>query len=235
MFLSSRFVVSFFFFVLINEIKSTKNVEMKCSYSSEARDQGLLINKIPRHKRFVLFPEFRLWLNDWRYLNNPKEFLYWISNYYPKQIDSNNVRSYIHHMINDINQFINHKISLISEASSPDKSNFNYNFFNYEICPKDDQLATTKDVENIETMLIYPSDVIKKNRYRAHGGITLNHENNSTRAHIKFNIHHTFLIHQDFQYDPVIYTCYYDESHCEIDLYAVMLHETLHGFGIEVI
>ena len=41
-------------------------------------------------------------------------------------------------------------------------------------------------------MLIYPRDIIKENRYRAHGGITLNHKNNSTISHMKFNIHHHF-------------------------------------------
>jgi hypothetical protein len=51
---------------------------------------------------------------------------------------------------------------------------------------------------------------------------------------MKFNIHHTFLLHQDFLYDPVVYQCNSDETHCFMDLYAVMLHETLHGFGIEV-
>jgi hypothetical protein len=231
MFFSSRYVAFLLFFALINQIESTKDIKIKCEYSSEGRDQG----KINRRKRFVLFPEFKLWLNDWRYLNHPKHFLYWISNYYPKKIPTNYVRLYIHHIIDDINQVINHKISSIREASSVYESNFNYNFFNYEICPNDDRLATIKDVENIETMLIYPRNLIKEKRYRAHGGIILNHENNSSRSYIKFNIHHTFLIHQDFQYDPVEYTCNSDESHCILDLYAMMLHETLHGFGIEVL
>jgi len=232
MIFSSRFFVSLFFYLLINQNESiNKNFEIKCEYSFEGRDQG----KIHRHKRFVLFPEYKLWLNDWRYLNHPKTILYWISNYYPNKIPSNFIQLYIHHIINDINQFINHQISLVREASSPDKANFNYNFFNYEICPKDDRLATIKDVENIETMLIYPANIIKEKRYRAHGGITLNHENNSSRSYMKFNIHHQFLIYQDFQYDPVEYTCNDDESHCIIDLYAMMLHETLHGFGIEVL
>jgi hypothetical protein len=232
MIFSSRFFVSLFFYLLINQNESiNKNFEIKCEYSSEGRDQG----KIHRHKRFVLFPEYKLWLNDWRYLNHPKTILYWISNYYPNKIPSNFIRLYIHHIINDINQFINHQISSVREASSPDKANFNYNFFNYEICPKDDSLATIKNVENIETMLIYPANIVKEKRYRAHGGIKLDNENNSSRSHMKFNIHHQFLIYQDFQYDPVEYTCNSDESHCIIDLYAMMLHETLHGFGIEVL
>ncbi len=83
-------------------------------------------------------------------------------------------------------------------------------------------------------ILIYPSDIIKEKRYRAHGGIKLNSENNSTTSHMKFNIHRTFLLHHDFQYDPVEYKCNSDETHCFIDLYSVMLHETLYGFGIEV-
>ena len=233
MFFSFRFVVFFYFFLLIKSIESLiNNFKVECEYSEKARDQELILN---RPKRFVLFPEFKLWMNDWRYLNPPKDFIYWICNYYPKQIDSNHVRSYIHHIINDINQVINHKITSINEASSPDQSNFDYNFFNYEICPTDDPLAVTKDVENIESLLIYPRYIIKENRYRAHGGIILNHTNNSTRSHMKFNIHHTFLLHQDFQYDPVVYQCNSDETHCFMDLYAVMLHETLHGFGIEVL
>ncbi len=88
---------------MINLTKTENKFKIKCEYSSKARDQELIINKLNRHKRFVLFPEFKLWLNDWRYLNHPKNILYWISNYYPKQIDSNHIRSYIHHIINDIN------------------------------------------------------------------------------------------------------------------------------------
>lgn len=234
MFFSFRLVV-FYFFVLININESINTFEIKCEYSNKPRDQALLSDKINRYKRFVLFPEFKLWMNDWRYLHHPKDFIYWISNYYPKQIDSNHVRSYIHHIINNINQFINYKIVSIREASSIEKANFYYNFFNYEICPTNDPLATTKNVQSIESMFIYPRELIKKNRYRAHGGIIVNPKNNSTTSHMKFNIHHTFLLHQDFQYDPVIYTCNSDESHCIVDLYAVLLHETLHGFGIEVV
>jgi hypothetical protein len=228
MFFSSRIVVFFYFFV---SIKSIEN-EIKCEYSKIARDQELILN---RPKRFVLFPEFKLWINDWRYLNHPKDFIYWISNYYPQQIDSNHVRSYIHHIIHDINQVIHHKISSISEASLVDKANFYYNFFYYEICPTNDPLATIKDVQNIESILIYPRHIIKEKRYRAHGGIILNPKTNSSTSYMKFNIHHRFLLHQDFQYDPVVYKCNSDESHCIMDLYAVMLHETLHGFGIEVL
>lgn len=234
MFFSFRFIVFFFFFVLLNRIESKNKFPIKCEYSSEGRDQDFIRNQFNRHKRFVLFPEFKLWLNDWRYLNHPENILYWISNYYPQKIDSKYIQLYIHQIINDINQVINYKISSIHQALSADQSNFNYNFFNYEICPTNDRLATVNDVENVETMSIYPANVIKEKRYRAHGGIVVNRENNSTRSHIKFNLHHQFMIYQDFQYDPVRYTCNSDESHCIMDLYSTMLHETLHGFGIEV-
>jgi hypothetical protein len=233
MFFSSRFVV-LYFLVLMNLSECANKFDVRCEYSSKARDQGLKLDKNIRRKRFVLFPEFKLWLNDWRYLSHPKDFIYWISNYYPKLIDTNTVRSYINHIIIDINKVIDNEISSINEGSSPSKSNFHYNFFNYEICPSEDSLSTTKDVQNIESMLIYPRQLIKEKRYRAHGGIHLNHTDNSTRSYMKFNIHHSFLLHQDFQYDPVVYTCNSDESHCIMDLYAVILHETLHGFGIEV-
>ncbi|CAF3335687.1 unnamed protein product [Rotaria sp. Silwood2] len=233
MLFSSRFVV-FYFYILTNINQCIININaIKCEYSAIARDQKFETDKTKRYKRFVLFPEYKLWLNDWRYLNNPNEFIYWISNYYPNKIDSNYVRSYIHHIVNNINTFINNKISSIRQASSIDKANFHYQFFNYEICPTDDSLATTYNVETIQSLIIYPRQIIKEKRYRAHGGILLNHKNNSTTSTMKFNIHHTFLIHQDFQYDPVEYKCNSDETHCFMDLYAVMLHETLHGFGIE--
>jgi len=235
MFIFSRFIVSLFFFVLINLIESKRPIEIKCIKSSVARDQSLITYKTHRRKRFVLFPEFELWLNDWRYLNKPKDFRYWISNYYPQYINTNIVRSYIHHIIDDINEVINDKISSTQEALSAYQSNFNYNFFNYEICPSEDPSATTSDVENAEAMLIYSPEIIKQSRYRAHGGISLKPETNSPISHIKFNLHHQFLLFQDFQYDPVVYTCNSDESKCVMDLYAIMLHETLHGFGIEVI
>ncbi|CAF4866078.1 unnamed protein product [Rotaria sp. Silwood1] len=232
MLFASRFFI--FYFYLLTNINECKNHnEIKCEYSSVGRDQKLETNNIKRYKRFVLFPEYKLWLNDWRYLNNPNKFIYWITNYYPNKIDSNYVRLYIHHIVNNINKVINNKISSIHQASSIDKANFHFYFYNYEICPSDDSSATTKDVESIGVMLIYPSDVIKQNRYRAHGGILLNKINNSKISYMKFNIHHTFIIHQDFQYDPVEYKCNSDETHCFIDLYSVILHETLHGFGIE--
>ena len=221
--------------IKLNSItESTNKFDAKCEYSELAKDQGLILDKTIRRKRFVLFPEFKAWINDWRYLNPVKTFVYWISNYYPKQIDSNHVRSYIDHIIHDINQVIDNRISSVYEPSSPDKANFHYNFFNYKICPIEDPLATTKGVQNTRPMLIYPPEIIKKNRYRAHGGIHLNHADNSTISYMKFNIHHKFLLHQDFQYEPVIYTCNSEETDCVMDLYAVMLHETLHGFGIEV-
>ncbi len=233
MFFSLRLLV-FYFYVLININQSINTLEIKCEYSNEARDQAQISNKQNRYKRFVLFPEFKLWMNDWRYLHHPKHFIYWISNYYPQQIDSNHVRSYIHHIINNINQVINYKITSVRQALSIDEANSYYNFFNYEICPTNDPLATTEGMQSKEPILIYPRELIKDKSYRAHGGITLNPKDNSTTSYMKFNIHHTFLLHQDFQYDPVIYTCNSDQSHCIMDLYAVILHESLHGFGIEV-
>ncbi|UJR10905.1 hypothetical protein I4U23_015092 [Adineta vaga] len=227
MFSFFRYIV-YSFFLLSNLYNSIKSFEIKCQYSNEGRDQ-----EFNRIKRFVLFPEFILWKHDWRYLHHPNEFIYWISNYYPKQIDSNSVHQYIHHIIQNINEVIDEKIHSIREASVIDQANAHYNFFNYQICPTDDPIATVKDVQSRGTMLIYPVEVIKNKRYRAHGGIVLNYVDNSTTSYIKFNTHHTFLLHNDFQYDPVIYKCNSDESHCMIDLYAVLLHETLHGFGIE--
>ncbi len=76
MFIFSRFIVSLSFFVLINLIESKRPIEIKCIKSSVARDQSLITYKTHRRKRFVLFPEFELWLNDWRYLNKPKDFRY---------------------------------------------------------------------------------------------------------------------------------------------------------------
>lgn len=216
-------------FFLIHQINP---FPIKCHYSSEAKDQSFI--EQTRHRRFVLFPEFPLWFNDWRYLNHPKEFLYWISNYYPQLIPTDSIRDYIHLILNDVNQFIDHQIVLIEQAKSPDQSNFNYNFFDYHICPKDDPNAMIDQVQNVETMLIYSEEVVRKNRYRAHGGISINPLDNSSISFMKFNIHHQFILYEDFEYDPVIYTCSSDESHCTIDLYSVMLHETLHGFGIEV-
>jgi hypothetical protein len=234
MFLFFRFVVSLLIIVLINIIESERSFQIKCFKSSTARDQKLIRYTTRRSKRFVLFPEFQLWLNDWRYLNKPKDFRYWISNYYPQNIDTNIIRLYIHHIINAINDVIENKISSIREAISADQSNFNYNFFKYEICPSEDPLAS-KDVENAETMLIYPAEIVMENRYRAHGGMSINSGTNSPISQIKFNLHHQFIATLDLQYDPIEYTCTLTEQDCVMDLYAVMLHETLHGFGIEVI
>ena len=210
---------------------------INCVHSNRGIDQKLIdINEdvTNRTKRFVLFPEFELWMNDWRYLHHPKEFLYWISNYYPQSIPTDSIQFYIHQIIDDINQYIKHQIISVEQAQLANQSNFNYNFFDYHICPNADPNATIDDVENIEPMLIYPIEIIQENRYRANGGMSIDRETNSPRSHMKFNTHHQFLLYNDFQYDPVIYTCTSDAGPCAIDLYSVMLHETLHGFGIEV-
>lgn len=224
--------ISFQFILFFNEIHSERIFPIKCEYPTSARDQTWIDSS--RHRRFVLFPEFSLWLNDWRYLNHPKEFLYWISNYYPQLIPDSFIRTSLHLIINDINRYIDHRIIRIQEAQSANHSNFNYNFFDYHLCPENDPNARIENVENIETMLIYSPELIRKSRYRAHGGISINSVDNSSRSLMKFNTHHQFLLYEDFEYDPVIYTCTSDERHCHIDLYSVMLHETLHGFGIEV-
>lgn len=236
MFFSFRFVI---FFSLINliDLKQEDKNEVNCVFSRKALDQSYRKKNeshVRRPKRFVLFPEFELWLNDWRFLNHPKEFRYWISNYYPQKINTNTVRLYIHQILNDINQVLDYQIHSIQQARSANLSNFNFNFFNYEICPNKDSKATIENVTNVETLLIYPRKLIHQNRYRAHGGMSLLPRQNSTRSMMKFNVHHEFQSYIDFQYDPVIYVCRQNESICTMDLYATMLHEILHGFGIEV-
>lgn len=206
---------------------------IKCRYSIVGEDQKLVNDEI-RTKRFVLFPEFQLWLNDWRYIHSPKQIFYWISNYYPQSIPTDTIQLYFHQIINEINQYIHYQIHSVEQAKLANESNLNLNFFDYHLCPDRDPNATIDQVENIETMLIYPSKLIQKNRYRAHGGMSINPQDNSSISYVKFNTYHQFLLHNDSQYDPVIYTCTPDERHCVIDLYSVMLHEILHGFGIEV-
>ena len=233
----SRFVVCSFFFSihLWASDGGASEFETKCIYSSKARDQGSIVSQPTRPKRFVLFPEFSLWLGDWRYLHRPTELRYWISNYYPMKIDTDSVRHYIRQIIDQINPLIDYRIRSVDQSSSIDQANFHYLFFNYEFCPTEDPLATHEKIQVSEPLLIYPKQVIKEKHYRAHGGIRVSPgDDNLTISETKYNVHHTFLLHADPQYEPVIYTCDDEESRCDIDLFAVMLHESLHGFGIEV-
>jgi hypothetical protein len=231
---------------IINE--STKNFSKRLkrhlsNYEPKCRKQNTPLDQIfdyynksqpSRRKRFVLFPEFINFLNDWRYINNPEEIFYWIANFYPNRIDSDYLHYCIEHIIQQINTVIDNDI-IIHEASDPGEANFHFQFFDYTKCPMDDiPEATIDNVKVLDELFIYPVDLTRKSRYRAHGGIHII-ENDRPLSTIKFNMQQTFLHSEDFVYDPVIYTCIEDKNQCEIDLYYVLLHETLHGFGIEVI
>jgi hypothetical protein len=216
--------------------RDLSNYQPKCSPQTTAVDQVIdssYQNETSRKKRFVLFPEFILFLNDYRYLHRPNEIFYWIANFYPKKINSNYLHHYIKHIIEQINTVIDNQIT-INEASDPGEANFHFNLFDYTKCPMDDPSeATIDDIQVLDPLLIYPIDLTRKNRYRAHGGIHLT-ENDRPISTIKLNMQQTFLYFDDFVYDPTIYTCIEVTNQCQIDLYWVLLHETLHGFGIEV-
>lgn len=228
--------MNFFFsrtFLLFSTLRFVGGI-VECEYSAVARDQGSILNGTVRSRRFVLFPEFHLWLNDSRYLNSPRDFRFWTTNFYPGRINSTRLQFYIEQLIGQLSPFVERKIRSVQRATTIDEANFHYQFFNYQICPTADPLAVVAGVQSISPLLIYSPEIVKKSRYRAHGGITWDYQKNISISHTKYNIHHEFLFYEDFQYDPVIYRCNADESHCQMDLYAVMLHETLHGFGIEV-
>jgi len=226
-------IYSFVLFIIINckHLKrEVSNYEPKCLNQNTAVDQ--IIDQT-RKKRFVLFPEFINYINDWRYINRPKEFFYWIANFYPNQINTDYLHYYIKHIIQQINTFINNQIT-INTASDPGEANFHFNLFDYTKCPMNDlPKATIDNIKILDQLLIYPVELTRKSRYRAHGGIQIV-ENDRPISTIKLNTQQIFLYSDDFIYDPIIYTCDDNINQCEIDLYWVLLHETLHGFGIEV-
>ncbi|CAF5159526.1 unnamed protein product, partial [Rotaria magnacalcarata] len=140
--------------------------------------------------------------------------------------------------IKDIIQQINNVIDkdiIIKEASDPGEANFHFTFLDYTKCPTDDvSEANIDNIKILESLDIYPVNVTKESRYRAHGGIHLV-ENDRPISTIKLNMQQKFLSSDDLVYDRTIYTCIEETNECEIDTYFVLLHETLHGFGIEVI
>jgi hypothetical protein len=213
------------------------NYLLRCREQTTAVDQVIDTynqTQLSRKKRFVLFPEFINYLDNWNYLQRTKNIFYWIANFYPKKIDTD----YIHHCIQDvirqINTVIDNEIT-VQPATDPGEANFHFNLFDYTKCPIDDLPEATIDhMQILDPLLIYPVEVVRKSRYRAHGGIHLV-EKNRPISTIKFNMQQTFLISEDFIYDPIIYTCDDETNRCLIDFYWALLHETLHGFGIEVL
>jgi len=222
-------------FIIINSKRLKReisNYEPKCLHQNTAVDQVIPQTQLSKKKRFVLFPEFVNYINDWRYLNRPPEIFYWIANFYPDKIDTDYLHRYIKHIIQEINTVIQTDIK-ITVAQDPGEANFHFNLFDYTKCPMDDPQATTDNVKILDQLLIYPIELTRKSRYRAHGGIHII-ENDRPISTIKLNMQQTYLYSDDFIYDPIIYTCDDEANQCEIDLYWVLLHETLHGFGIEV-
>ncbi|CAF2381483.1 unnamed protein product [Rotaria sp. Silwood2] len=214
--------------------RQTSDYQVKCSQQSTAVDQVIQYNKTEqaRKKRFVLFPEFVNYKDDWRYINRPQEFVYWIANFYPNRINTSYIHQSINYVIQEINTVIDNDIT-IQEAVDPGEANFHFNFFDYSKCPLDDvPEATIDNVQILDMLYIYSAEITRQSRYRAHGGIHLA-ENDRAISTIKFNMQQEFLVSNDFVYDPIIYSCIEETNECEIDLHWALLHETLHGFGIE--
>lgn len=219
--------------ILIDSKRETSNYAPRCNHQNTPVDQ-IVNSQTSRKKRFVLFPEFINFLDDWRYINRPKAIFYWIANFYPQKVDTDYLHRYIKEIIRQINVVLDEDIT-IEAATDPGGANFHYNLFDYTKCPTDDlSEATLENVQVLDPLLIYPVELTKKSRYRAHGGIHLV-ENDRPISIIKLNTQQTYLLSDDFVYDPTIYTCDDEANQCEIDLFLVLLHETLHGFGIEVI
>ena len=186
-----------------------------------------------RRKRFVLFPEFELWLDKWEYLNPATEIYFWIANFYPQMINTSYIERYVRDIFRQVDEVVSKDV-LVEQAANPGQANFHFNFFDYTKCPTNDKDATTEGVQVLEKLYVYPPELVRKSRYRAHGGIHML-EGNRPVSTIKCNMQQTFLLSEDYVYDSVIYTCDDDEKNeCIIDLYWVLLHETLHGYGIEV-
>lgn len=212
-----------------------QNYEVRCIVQATAVDQAYPTPSKARKKRFILFPEFINFLDDWRYIHAPKNFIYSIANFYPTKIDTDVLHGYIKDIVRQINLVIDSEI-IVTFTEDPGEANFHFHFFDYSKCPTDDTAneATTDGIQIFEALSIYSEELVKQNRYRANGGINIV-ENDRPISVVKFNLRQKFLAFDDFIYDPVIYTCDDLQNKCEIDFYYVLLHETLHGFGIEVI
>lgn len=217
--------------------RSTPNYEPRCHHQDTAVDQVVDYpnhNATARKKRFVLFPEFINFLGDWRYTKLSNHISYWIANFYPQKIDSDYVVRYVREIIRQINLVIDKEIT-IEPATNPGQANFHFYLFDYTICPTDVASgATIENVQILDPLLIYSAELTRKSRYRAHGGIHFV-ENDRLISTIKLNMQQTYIISDDLIYDPIIYNCDDEKNECEVDLFWVLLHETLHGFGIEVI
>lgn len=192
----------------------------------------------PRQKRFILFPEFVNFKGDWRFLQKAPIISYWIANFYPEKINRSYIEAAFINIMNDINIVLDEKITY-KLATNDMNANFQMHFFDYSICPEDDKNVTAETIAQNpigrESLQIYPAELVRKSRYRAHGGMTILSDNITAVSMVKFNMQQLFLHSDDYVYDPIIYTCISDESNqCTIDLYYVLLHEVLHGFGIEV-
>lgn len=217
------------------------NYAPQCNHREEAFDQVVNYPKrnrteLPtftrRRKRFVLFPEFELWLDKWEYINPATEIYFWIANFYPKKINTTYVERYIREIFRQVDERIPQQLK-VELAANPGEANFHFHFFDYSKCPTDDPTATTEGVQVLEKLDIYPPKVVRESRYRAHGGIYLV-EGNRPISTIKCNTQQTFLHSEDLIYDSSIYTGDDDTNECIIDLFWALLHETLHGYGIEV-
>jgi hypothetical protein len=184
-----------------------------------------------RIKRFVLFPEFATYRDNPHYAQRAKTISFWIANFYPSQLSNDAIRFCITDVIRQISEVLDEPLKLV-EAGTCDAGNFQFDAFDYSVCPDQDSNAD-KDVQVHRSLLIYPLAVVQKNNYRAHGGIELDAENNPTSI-VKLNMQQTFAFAHDAIYDPVPYHCNETENRCVIDLHYVLLHEMLHGFGIEV-
>jgi hypothetical protein len=186
-----------------------------------------------RRKRFVLNPELNDH-HDWRHLQRSPDIHFWIANFYPDKLDSDLIRRDIRHIIEQINLGLEPDIT-IDEAADANDANFFFYFFDYTICPTNDPSADqSESIQAAEPLSIYSPEITRASRYRAHGGIYLSNEKKAMSI-VKLNMQQKFITSDDYIYDPVQYTCIEDTNICEIDLYYVLLHESLHGFGVEVI
>lgn len=208
-----------------------ENYDVKCLNQEKPVDQGHSESHTSRKKRFVLFPEFVNYKNDPRYIHAPPHIYYWVANFYPDRLNTDIIHLYIKQIIAQINFALDEKIT-VSLASDPGEANFHFYFFNYALCPTDDTTATVGDNKVVQKLSIYPAQMVQENRYRANGGIFLT-EGDKPKSDIKFNMQQKFLPYDDWTYDSVTYHCS-ESNNCEIDFFWSLLHETIHGFGIEV-
>lgn len=217
------------------------NYAVRCTQRTTAKDQVVdypkrndteLQSFSKRRKRFVLFPEFELWLGKWEYLNPAIDIYFWIANFYPKVIDNSIIEQYIREIFRQVDEVIDKDLH-VYPAASPGEANFMFHFFDYSKCPTDDPTATVEDIQILRPLDVYPAELVRKSRYRAHGGMAI-YENNRSVSEIKCNMQQTYILTDDMIYDTVIYTCEDEKNQCIVDLFWVLLHETLHGYGIEV-